>query len=288
MSCFMNMIDYYLLRAVVSFCIRTKTAAGFSEVISCAFFGSSWSSDTALQVTCIVRRHMLSKFILFGCCHLFLPHSRLRSRVAEAMSSDREDRSRSPVRDNDPEGKKAPEDADASEGGNAAQTGVNQPTQVGTLQVEAPDSVKTPDEDPANKIEKEQPKSAAPPTKAEEAAGSTPLRSVVSASKSLEQCATQLETSVCLLEVMRSDSSTLSSLTAGVNVRKASQASAASNQKAIAWEWLSSPQDKTPLKESVKATRYHAEQTSKASFDLVATANCSRSWLRIKRTLRSN
>ena len=63
--------------AAVSFCIQTKTAASFSEVISCAFFGSSWSSDTALQVTCIVRRHMLSKFILFGCCHLFLPHSRL-------------------------------------------------------------------------------------------------------------------------------------------------------------------------------------------------------------------
>ena len=61
----------------MSFCIQTKTAASFSEVISCAFFGSSWSSDTALQVTCIVRRQMLSKFILFGCCYLFLPHSRL-------------------------------------------------------------------------------------------------------------------------------------------------------------------------------------------------------------------
>ena len=66
-----------LIRAVLSFCIPTKTAASFSEVISCAFFPSSWSSDTALQVTCIVRRHMLRKFILFGCCHLFLPHSRV-------------------------------------------------------------------------------------------------------------------------------------------------------------------------------------------------------------------
>ena len=27
MSCFMNMIDYYLLEAVASFCIQTKTAA---------------------------------------------------------------------------------------------------------------------------------------------------------------------------------------------------------------------------------------------------------------------
>ena len=31
-SWFMNMIDYYLLEAVVSFCIQTKTAASFSEV----------------------------------------------------------------------------------------------------------------------------------------------------------------------------------------------------------------------------------------------------------------
>ena len=59
----MNMIDYYLLRAVVS--------------QKLFHFGSSWSSDTAFQVTCIVRRHMLSKFMLFGCCHLFLPHSGL-------------------------------------------------------------------------------------------------------------------------------------------------------------------------------------------------------------------
>ena len=54
MSCFVNMIDYYLLEAVVSFCIQTKTAASVSEVFPCAFFRSSWSSDTALQVTCIV------------------------------------------------------------------------------------------------------------------------------------------------------------------------------------------------------------------------------------------
>ena len=54
-SCFMNMIDYYLLRAVVSFCTQTKTAASFSEVYLLCIFGSSWSSDTAIQVTCIVR-----------------------------------------------------------------------------------------------------------------------------------------------------------------------------------------------------------------------------------------
>ena len=43
--CPMNMIDYYLLKAVVSFCIQTKTAASFQKLISCAF------SDLAGQVT---------------------------------------------------------------------------------------------------------------------------------------------------------------------------------------------------------------------------------------------
>ena len=36
-SCFMYMIDYYLLEAVVSFCDHTKTAASFSEVLMCSF-----------------------------------------------------------------------------------------------------------------------------------------------------------------------------------------------------------------------------------------------------------
>ena len=36
-SCFMYMIDYYLLEAVVSFCDHTKTAASFSEVLMCPF-----------------------------------------------------------------------------------------------------------------------------------------------------------------------------------------------------------------------------------------------------------
>ena len=37
MGCFMYMIDYYLLEAVVSFCDHTKTAASFSEVLMCPF-----------------------------------------------------------------------------------------------------------------------------------------------------------------------------------------------------------------------------------------------------------
>ena len=47
-SCFMNMIDYYLLEAVVSFCIQTKTAASVSEVSHVPF------SAPAGQVTRIV------------------------------------------------------------------------------------------------------------------------------------------------------------------------------------------------------------------------------------------
>ncbi len=62
-SCFMNMIDsdrllFAKLKAVVSFCSQTKAAASCQKFFSCVFFGSSWSSDTAIQVTGIVRWHM--------------------------------------------------------------------------------------------------------------------------------------------------------------------------------------------------------------------------------------
>ena len=43
----------------MSFCSQTKQLPVFKMFISCAFFGSSWSSDTAKQVTCVVRWHML-------------------------------------------------------------------------------------------------------------------------------------------------------------------------------------------------------------------------------------
>ncbi len=135
---------------------------------------------------------------------------------------------------------------------------------------------KKPDEDQTKKPEEERPKPATPPTAAEESTGSALLKSVVSASKSLEQCASQLETSVSLLETMRSDSATLSSLTAGVNyyasVNKASQASATSSQKAIAWDWQSNCPDKIPMKDAVRSIRFHAEQTTKASYELVTAA----------------
>ena len=144
--------------------------------------------------------------------------------------------------------------------------------QDNSQQIEAPDRSKLPEEDQSKKPEVEQAKKATP---AEEPAGSTLLKSVVSASKSLERIV-QLELSANLLEALRADSATLSSLTAGVNyyasVSKASQASASSGQKALASDWLSSPSEKTPLKEVLKSIRYHSEQTTKASYEPVTTA----------------
>ena len=43
----------------MSFCSQTQQLPVFQMFISCAFFGSSWSIDTAKQVTCVVRWHML-------------------------------------------------------------------------------------------------------------------------------------------------------------------------------------------------------------------------------------
>ena len=122
----------------------------------------------------------------------------------------------------------------------------------------------------------EPPQAATAATVPEENAGRALLNAAVSASKSLQSCIAQLESSVALLEDMRSDSATLSSLTAGVNyyasVSKASQASQTSNQKALAWDWLSNSSDKVPMKDVVRSIRFHAENTTKASYELVTVA----------------
>ena len=67
-SCFMNMTNSYSLVAAVSFCNSTQLFRRLSHV---PFFGSSWSSDTVLQVTCIVRLTHASKSIPFICCLSF-------------------------------------------------------------------------------------------------------------------------------------------------------------------------------------------------------------------------
>ena len=65
--------------------------------------------------------------------------------------------------------------------------------------------------------------------------------------------------------------------TAGVkyygSVSKAAQASQTSNQKAISWDWLSNSSDKVPMKDVVRSICFHAEITTKASYELVAAAN---------------
>ena len=79
-----------------------------------------------------------------------------------------------------------------------------------------------------------------------------------------------------LLEESRADSSSIQSLAAGVNyyapTTKASQAASAAQHKQLAWDWLSSPQDKQPLKET-QSIRYQCECTSKAAYQMIEVLN---------------
>ena len=62
-------------------------------------------------------------------------------------------------------------------------------------------------------------------------------------------------------------------MAAGVNyyasTTKASQAAATANHKQLAWDWLSDPREKQPLKETLKSVRYQCECTSKAAYQVV-------------------
>ena len=99
------------------------------------------------------------------------------------------------------------------------------------------------------------------------------LETLNSASQSLLECSTKLEKNVVLLEECRADSSSIQSLAAGVNyyasTTKASQAAATANHKQLAWDWLSDPREKQPLKETLKSVRYQCECTSKAAYQVV-------------------
>ena len=83
----------------------------------------------------------------------------------------------------------------------------------------------------------------------------------------------KLEKNVVLLEECRADSSSIQSLTAEVNyyasTTKASQAAATAQHKQMAWDWLSDPREKQPLKETLKSVRYQCECTSKAAYQVV-------------------
>ncbi len=107
----------------------------------------------------------------------------------------------------------------------------------------------------------------------EESAGRVIVNTMLAACKSLETCASKLEASTSLLESIQSDGQALQSLVAGVNyyasTTKASHASQAAQQKAVAWDWLSCQSDKTPLKDTLKSIAHQSQNTSKAAFKMI-------------------
>ena len=107
----------------------------------------------------------------------------------------------------------------------------------------------------------------------EESTGRVIVSTMLAAAKSLETCAGKLEASAAILENVQSDGQALQSLVAGVNyyasTTKASQASQSAQYKAVAWDWLSSQSDKTPLKETLKSIAHQSQSTSKAAFKMI-------------------
>ncbi len=113
-------------------------------------------------------------------------------------------------------------------------------------------------------------------TPAEEAAGKQLLEAVVSASQSLTICAQELEKNCNLLSDVKDSEVALESLAAGVNyyasTTKAANSSQAQAHEQIQWDWLSAPNDRTPMKEIIKNIKTHCENTGKASYELIKTS----------------
>ena len=111
----------------------------------------------------------------------------------------------------------------------------------------------------------------------EESTGRVIVNTMLSAAKSLEACVGKLEANTALLENVHSDSQSLQSLVAGVNyyasTTKASQAAQTAQHKQVAWDWLSSQTDKSPLKDTLKSIAYQSQCTSKAAYKMVETAS---------------
>ena len=111
----------------------------------------------------------------------------------------------------------------------------------------------------------------------EESTGRVIVNTMLSAAKSLEACVGKLEANTALLENVQSDSQSLQSLVAGVNyyasTTKASQAAQTAQRKQVAWDWLSSPTDKSPLKDTLKSIAYQSQCTSKAAYKMVEMAS---------------
>ena len=218
----------------------------------------------------------MHKFTFFECCHLFPPMSEVFfstdlcrhhtfcggvSRVVRAMAE--KTRSRSPARAPVPD----------------ERPGVAVPR-------ETPEAVEPQGSDGDGKLPELRgdatPKGdevpEGPPAEGnQESTGRAIVNTLLSATKSLEACVEKLEANTSLLENVQSDSQSIQSLVAGVNyyasTTKASQAAQNANHKQVAWDWLSSSTDKTPLKESLKSIAYQSQCASKAAYKMVETAS---------------
>ena len=181
------------------------------------------------------------------------------SRVASAMSTS-PDRSRGPLRNtgNNPDGK-----AEVPKENPVVPTEV-----VPSGHVELPEA-------PAEGEVKEGTQGVVA-TPAEVAAGKQLIEAVVSASQSLTICAQELEKNCNLLSDVKDSAAAMESLAAGVNyyasTTKAANCSQAQAHKQIQWDWLSSANERTPMKDIIKNIKTHCENTGKASYELVKTS----------------
>ena len=202
-------------------------------------------------------------------CHLFPPMLEVvfsflvhtisggLSRVASAMSTS-PTRSRSPMRSGSVQDEKIEENPEA-------QVGLNAPEGL-----------------PEAEAEKKEPKDANEglrdelATPAEETAGKQLLEAVVSASHSLTICAKELEKNCSLLSDVKDSAVALQSLTAGVNyyasTTKASNSAQSQQHKQVQWDWLSTANERTPMRDVIKSIKTHCENTGKASYELVKTS----------------
>ena len=183
------------------------------------------------------------------------------SRVASAMSSS-PTRIRSPLRNNE----NTPDDkAEVPKENPVVPVGVVPPP---SGHVELPDA-------PAEGEGKEGTQGVVA-TPAEQAAGKQLIDAVISASQSLTICAQELEKNCNLLSDVKDGAAAMASLAAGVNyyasTTKAANSSQAQAHKQIQWDWLSSANERTPMKEIIKNIKQHCENTGKASFELVKTS----------------
>ena len=185
------------------------------------------------------------------------------SRVASAMSSP--NRSRSPMRTTSVQDDKAEE---PKENPDAL-------TQVGLTEQEALPEASVEGEKKYSKDANDGSRGELA-TPAGEAAGKQLLEAVVSASRSLTVCAQELEKNCNLLSDVKDSAVALESLAAGVNyyasTTKAANSSQAQAHKQIQWDWLSSTNERTPMRDVIKSIQTHCENTGKASYELVKTS----------------